>query len=394
LSLRILHLVDGGRAMAHGAAEYAPRSADDDVARAAACVRDLAPGRHTVCFLGPAWARRRAVSRGLRIDAAISPPLSRTPLARRTLRLLIDRIGPFDLVQAWSSDGVGLARRVFGPGTPIVWASLAGEHTEVLRRWSRAAAAAETDGPADAIVACAEGSWRPRVISAPPPVPICQTDPLLRARVREEFRVEDDQAAVLLLGDAPHASASRFAFALGLACYAGDRVVGIVPAAAADLPRARRLHHKLAREVRLVSSSRPRAQLLAGSDLAVWEGGGPAPGWVADEQPLPAIVPIAEALAAGVPVVAPNWEMLRDLFAPAARVECLGLTATSPEIARKLIPLIEHHRRALELGAACRAHLACVDPQRAFVQRTLQAWQTASGPRALFRGGTPEAISA
>jgi hypothetical protein len=395
LSLRVLHLVEGGTpGPALSGAPYAPRAADDDAAAGALEVCRAGVHGHTVCFVGPAWARRRAESAGLGVDAGFALPLGRPELGRPVLRRLWMKLGGgkgFDLVQAWSARTALLAAGALGPEVPLSWVSLNGAHRLVLGEFSRLRGAA-AESPAHAIVACGEGALRPRVIAAPPPVRPGPPDPALRTRVREELGVEPGRAAVLLLSDPPGAGASRFAFALGLAAHAGDRVIGIVGAGVADLPRARRVQHEIGNEVLLVGTSRRRIELLAAADYAVWdEEPGPG-GWMAGCPG--AALPVAEALAAGVPVVAPRRAGLEPLLPASLRDDLLSPLVSGPELARRLIVLLEHPARAGAIAKACQEHLRAMGCMEGFLEAVRRGWDMATGPRVRVERREVRAVSA
>jgi hypothetical protein len=166
---------------------------------------------------------------------------------------------------------------------------------------------------------------------------------------------------VLLLG--PGANAREFLFMCGLIWGSGTPVAAVIPSNARALDRTRRVGRTFQYPVRVITSEAPRAQLLAGCAAAVWmgpsESGGSSPA-----------VPIASALASGVPVVVPfsvEWAVPEPL-----RSILVARNSTPNELARVLMRVLGDQR----VAASLRQRRTDLERStEAFVATTLDAYE-------------------
>lgn len=362
--MRVLHIVDAGAWRCEGPRVIPDGSADD---AASLCGRLLARAdrhEHRCLVLGPASFARRARALGLDAEWSTCPPLGHSLLAWPAIRRAAAACAP-EAVCAWGGAAERAATAALGRGMPVVRIRLEGDATPPNRR----------------------AAPRREVVDVPSlPIPPARTPGGDRAAVRAELELRDSDVAVLLLGNRADASAMRFEFALGLSRHTGTRVVGVLPAWADSFARARDFQRKLEHTVRLASFSRPRSEVLCAVDLAAWTGGGRSATWPAEGSPSP--LHIAECLAAGVPVVAPARMGTDELFAPEAREQCLAEVANPPEVARRLIPLVEDADLRQRISAACRRWRQGKDGLDDFASRVAEALA-----RVTHAGGWAEVVA-
>jgi hypothetical protein len=328
--MRALHVLDAGAFRRDGG--VLPDGAADDAAEL--CGRLLAHpacAEHRALVLGPAWFIRRAGALGLRPDWAFSPAAGNPMLGWMEVRAAARRAGA-QAVCCWSAASERAATAALGRAMPVVRVSADG-----------------TGGGPGALASVRRAELDAASLAVPPVAPAGED----RARAREALGLGDRDAAVLLIGGRGDASALRFNFALGLSRHTGTEVVGVLPAWADSLPRSMRFQGRLHRPVRVVVTDRPRREVLRGIDLAMWTGGGRSATWPAEGRP--SRLHIAECLASGVPVVAPAGANLEDLYPPGVLGLCMAEVANPPEIARRLIPLVEDASVRAEAASACRA---------------------------------------
>lgn len=377
--MRILHLIDPGSPA--GASGRGP--AEDTLL---GCRLSLNAGghEHRVCLICPREGERVAEEHGVRADARVELPLGSTRLAGRAVRRALDGWRP-DVVQVWGRRWLGVAAAAEpGHGFVVVEgaADRAGERP--APRFGPLAARCVVVAPVGDAERPAGPDDPARRVFVPPPIRVPGADLERRDAVRRELGLGPDDCAVLLLGAAPCADAMRFVFLLDLLREAGCLAVGIVPASCAQIPRAARFQHGV-RQPRVIVTRRTREGVLPAADLAVWEGGGPGPTCCWDPAPWAAWTPIAAAHAAGVPAVAPRWAMIPELYDQEAAGLCLGTSATLPELARVVLPLVEDRDRRGRAAELVAAHVRSQDLAGGYIRGMERAWAMATG-RAPARG--------
>jgi hypothetical protein len=317
----VLHLIDSGTPAA-GPGQEGWQPADLELRACGLLKRRLAV-QQMVLLLGPVAAAARAARLGTSIDALLCPPLGRPELAWRQLRRLI-ATGSFDLVHCWSANAARLAR--LAGAQRIVHASL-------------------RDGLAPPFEACA----------------LVMEPDATGAGVKRTLTLG-------LLGRGEAADAMRFMSVLAAMDYAGMGIIGILPACAKHLSRARRFAQRLGSRVRFVDSDAPSAVWLAGADLALWLGGeghGAVPkSWF-----------IAEAHCLGIPVVTVASSAvgtLREAY-PQAQL-FIAANATIPEVTRILIRLVEDAHLRIAAARAVREHMAASGFADQFVEQVAARW--------------------
>lgn len=362
--MRVLHVLDAGVVRLSAGAIVTSGEADEAAALLGAVLSRSNRAEHACLLLGPAPFSLRARRLGLHADRAICPALSRPALAWRGIQRLARAHRP-EVVVAWSAASERAATLSLGRAMPAVRVDLAG--------------GAGATGPA---------ARRARVdvqaLAAPPLPPPPST--IERAALRARFGLRESDTAVLLLGLARDANATRFAFTLGLSMHTGHAVVGLLPAWSDSLARAMRYQAKLVHKVRLVVFPDLFAEVLTAADAAIWVGGGRSSTWPAEGRP--PRTQVARCLAAGVPVVAPAGCGVDDLYSPEAREVCLAETPMPPEIARRLIPLVEDRALRERIAASCAAERAGKDGLDDFAAALEAACEQAAGS-----GGWAEVVA-
>ncbi len=332
--MRVLHVLDAG-AWRWRCGRIVPDGRADEAAALCAAVSLHAGAEpQPVLALGPDWFIRRAAGLGVHVHMIDCPPAGRPELSARTIRRAVNQFQA-RCACCWSAGaeraavlGLGrdfpIVRIVTTPDTPRVWQIPGPRRHAVLR-------------PCDSEI--------------PPVAPASGRTPG-RVEARASLGIGAGEIAVLLLGDGAQPSAVRFAFTLGLARYGGDSVVGLLPAWSDELDRATAFQHRLTRPVRLIPFERPRREILAAADIALWVGEGRTATWVADGGPTR--MSIAQCLVAGIPVVAPGGPGIDDLYPADVAEACLAELAMPPELARRLLPLVESPAGLARMSKACR----------------------------------------
>lgn len=377
--MRILHLIDPGTPA--GASGRGP--AEDTLL---GCRLALGSGahEHRVFLICPRGGERVAEEHGVRADSRVELPLGSGRLAGRAVRRMTGDWRP-DVIQVWGRRWLGLAAAA-EPGHGFVVVEEAADRggERPAPRFGPLAARCVVVAPVGDAERPAGPDDPARRVFVPPPVRGLGPDLEAREAVRRELGLGSDDCAVLLLGAAPYADAMRFVFLLDLLREAGCMAVGIIPASCAQIPRAARFQRGV-RQPRVIVTRRTREGVLPAADLAVWEGGGPGPTCCWDPAPWAAWTPIAAAHAAGVPTVAPRWAMTPELYDPEAAGRCLGSSATLPELARVLLPLVEDRDRRGRAAELVGGHLRSQDLAGGFLEGMERAWAMAAG-RACVQG--------
>jgi hypothetical protein len=330
--MRVLHLIDSGvRCDPRGAVpSWLP--ADLEVQACAALMRH-APVWQRAVLLGPAGAARRAAGLGLVADATICAPLGVPRLAWRVLRRM--KIAhEADVIHCWSAGATGLVRMALGREPTVIGAG-----------------------------------------GLPPPVELPRevSGDAAREASREALGVGADSLVLALLGRGADADAVRFARVVGALEYAGLDIVGVVPAWAQHLARGRGFARRFGTRIRLVVSDRPAREVLQLADLALWDRHGPA----GDE--LPALWSIAEAHAAGVPVVSAQVDDVAGVYPEAALDWCLAFNSALPELARVLLQLAEDRALRARLSALVREHIGGISGPQRCADAAVRLWGADAG---------------
>lgn len=352
--MRVLHVIDVGAAPGPGWVDAA--------AGAAGAVVRGTGHEHTVALVGSDAGVARALRAGVGGCPSVVRIAGSGAGAARALWRVVVGAGPFDVVHAWAPvKGLRAVRR-------LVTVSPLGEPVESGAVVAPSAAAAER--------LRAEGQAAAGVVAVPAAVEGGRE--AARARVRREMGLSEEDAAVLLVGDAPRADAVRFAFLMSLLAVAGRHAVGILPAWAGQMARADRFVRGVAR-ARVIVSARPLAELVAAADLGVFDGGGAGPTSCAPPAPWAAGWAIAHAHSAGVPVVAPAWAATEDLYAEPVRQACVAHNSTLPELARRLMALVGCAAQRREIGRAAAAHAGAEESATRLVGAVERLWASAAG---------------
>lgn len=347
--MRVLHLLDESADWpgVHGAASLAAHSA----------------GVHACVLIGGGALPQFAAGLGLKADR-----IPRASTASPLRRLMAHRPKP-GMVHAWSVKSAALAASVF-PDIPAVltlwqrpralgWldrrraetafghcrrvmmtsSSLAGEYSAALGR------------PVNASV-------------VELPVEAGRIDAKVRERVRSDWGVTPDTTVLAMIAD-PAASVDgrMVGYQAGVLSIAGRRSAAVMPSRARDVERARRFrgHHR-DREWEVVVEDRPIWQWLPGCDVCVWIEDGAARTGYRLMRERPACLGIGWAAAAGVPVVAEDHAMPRELLGP--RGAAYVAPGNRLDLNRGLLRLIDDQTWRTECTTAAREAALRLSPQR------------------------------
>jgi hypothetical protein len=111
--------------------------------------------------------------------------------------------------------------------------------------------------------------------------------------------------------------------------------------------------------------------VLGGADVAVWVGeraeDASAAAWF-----------VLEAHARGVPVVGPRCGLGGELH-PGPAGACLAQNATSPELSRVLLPLVEDAAARRAMSQAVRTRAAELGRPERLVRSAMRLWQSREG---------------
>jgi hypothetical protein len=167
----------------------------------------------------------------------------------------------------------------------------------------------------------------------------------------------------------------RFTFLNGLLLKAGVHLTGLSTAGPAQVGRGRRFQR--GREwVTIIRTQRSLLEVLPACDLAVFDGGGPCPTADWPESPGSGEPAIAQAHAAGVPVVSPRWATGDDAY-PADADVCRGVNGTLTELARRITMLAGDAALRSRVSRAVLEHSRERDTAGAFVGAIQAAWHRA-----------------
>ena len=184
-----------------------------------------------VCVIGPGEARARARSLGLEVDATILPVLGRGSPRGGALRRVVDKLGGFDVVRAWTRGAVATG---LSSGVRLVDSSGLEESEACAERWAKGAALRS------------------------------------RERAREEMGLADDLVVVGLIADPPSdGDASDFVYFKMLVAKAGVASVTVVQRGAWQLDRARGFHRELSHEGGFLAWNGAMLPLMAAFDGVV-----------------------------------------------------------------------------------------------------------------------------
>ncbi len=372
--MRILHLINPASA---GGGPCTLRLAAETISR-------LAADAHEVLIIGSdahvARSRRCGLGAGRRIGVALNrPTFGRTALAR-TLAEMEAAGGAFDVVHAWTPDLAGAARE-----RPMLCTVLAGSlGNEPARRGESGDVCAATQVIADRL----SSSGISAVVLSPgvDPSAVVRED---RVLLRQRWSADETTFITALLGEPAEAQDGEFALAVvARAAMTGRDVRVVVHHQQARRMASRRWLAKLRVEKVLVIDDEVIEpwRVVAGLDAAIiapLQGRSPAAAvrgrlfaigkvlsWAAAAQPrserglLTSILPMAWAMAAGVPVVAPDAVAARDLIED-GRTGFLYEPGNFNAAAARILDLFEDSRAAARIGAAGKAMVEeRLDPDR------------------------------
>lgn len=360
--MKVLHLIDAGT----------PETGPCTRRLAAASADCLGDRRHDGLLVGgpPRVAAEPHAGPGLRLRGSLGAPRRFPPLAARGLRAFLrgrGAAGGWDVVHAWSLSAGALAA-AGARGVPVVVSVVddpAGRRPGPLlrfaaRRVSRGAAAVLPASEAVRASCAALGVHTDRLEVTPPGV-----DPAAlrveRRAVREAWGVEDSAFVVgLLVEPVPLGHAWAAGDAVGRLALTGRNSRVVVPAEPADRPGAAAWLRPLAlARIVIVDDAITRPwRVAAGLDAAlVVTAGRPGQGRAAAARgavrPVPGVLPALWAMAAGVPVVAEDSPVTREIAEG-----CAGPLLAPGDVngaAQHLLRLATDRSRAAEIGAAGRA---------------------------------------
>ncbi|MBL9031399.1 MAG: hypothetical protein JNM80_06795 [Phycisphaerae bacterium] len=337
--MRVLHVLDATARMPR---RPGPAGWDAEHALAACSLAASIPHvEHHVLILGGDWAAdlARRLPTLLKRDPSaipsparvvrIAPParlawLSRRASARGGL------LPHYDLVHAWDQGSSALARRWWPAARHVSW------------------------------------------VGDDPPAIVRSRDPARRASLRDRWGIGSRTRAVLVLGPAP--DAMRLSFVLGVAERVGGPIAGVLPTDAPEYHRAAAFHRLAQSRSPILVSPRPRSELLEACDLGLIDCSARS---LRTADPRAFRAWIAEAHAAGLPVVCPAALADATLYPPAAA----GLITTNTATLHVGSTLAV--ATALDLAALSdrvRAHAAGLALGAGLLASLRQAWGLSEAP--------------
>jgi hypothetical protein len=207
----------------------------------------------------------------------------------------------------------------------------------------------------------------------PPPACPVRT-PVERTAARAALGVGPGTLVLALLGRGHDADALRLARMVGALEYAGVSIVGLVPAWARQQSRAKMFAKRFGTRIQLVMSDAPAVEALRGADLALWdrEGAGDSE---RDGDAAPAAWFIAEAHAAGVPVIAARDADVGGLYPPGAAEACLAFNPAVPELTRVVLKIADDESLLRRLSMEVRDHAHAVLSAEALAVAAMSLWE-------------------
>ncbi|MBL8991050.1 MAG: hypothetical protein JNJ48_05670 [Phycisphaerae bacterium] len=367
---RVLHLLD-------------PSHAGEEGCLGCVALQREAAAWQEVWLVGSSADERLAASVGVRIDGRVTVRRGLAELGTGPLRrLMADRVragvGP-DVVHCWSIEGLSLARAAFGPEAaraavlPHGPTAGRGQGPDELRV-DAAMSGAE--------VACwsrslAERWSAVRVEAATCDVPRLEVDGWehRRAQTRSALGIGQDELVVLHAGDPVRTlDAKAFAVFMGTLRFGGARAVGLMPAAGSSQRRAARYVRALGRTFELVRYDGPQSGAMPAADLVLWGLDGATSALAAD-RPMGGVVLAATACAAGIPVIAQDCGVSREVLG--ARPELLCGSLIFVDVARPMLPLALDSARRAATGGTLRDDWRTRSARSAFVGQVGVLWERA-----------------
>lgn len=373
--MSVLHLVDPGAV-----------GGDAMTLRFVADVLREGNRKDCVVVLGHRAHARLAQRCGLCVDALIPVPrrtrFRPTPGARRVIDAMARVHGPFVIVHAWSMRSEAFAARIL-PDKPCVISTMVGPQLErtftermavhiapaVLVRTAQLRFFVPHDGVSRELSAV--GVYEDVVWNVQPGVDMSLLSPPrtpAREALRKQWGVSDDCLLVGLISQ-PIAwgNARAAASIVTLPVTANRDVKLLVHPDAERLQAAHEWARPLGFEDCLVQESDLEEpwRVMAGLDVALWLGNDRTrfeampidkPRLKFGEQPLPGVLPILWAMAAGLPVIAERCAATEALIRD-GETGMLIEPRDVPEGARHAIELIDHSERRRSLGKAAQREI-------------------------------------
>lgn len=364
--MRILHLIDGR----FRSVDTVRDGGADAFYRDCQVLQASAEGQQRVVVVGPRTSVRRAEACGLRVHSALAPVLGRPAAAWRSLRMACAAEGRPDVVHCWGADALRLATRVFGDSVPRVAVLPQGELAYACERiltYSEPARARLLAGgvPAASVIVV--------------PAPATPPRPSLDSGALRDSLGCGSGFVVALLGEPPQADVHRFAFLIGLLERAAFSVTGLASPRHGQRVRAQAFS-KVVHNRRVVVTDVPLQALLPACDAAVFDGGGPGPTTLWNPSPWAAPAPIALAHAAGVPVVAPAWADVGEVYPRSVAAACLAPNSSLPELARRLFGLAGDDQLRARTAQAVRSHVHAQNRNAGYVRAVHECWELLALP--------------
>jgi hypothetical protein len=301
--MRVLHLLDN--------------SSDWPAMHAVATLAQAAPGVHDAVAFGGSATARLAKGLGLTVDRAPGAGTA-SPLRR----LLEHRPKP-DLIHAWSVGGALLAADVRPDVPALMWLW---QRPHALGWFARRAAGrafshcGRVVTASESLTAEYASALRQPIEAAPIALPVnaARIDLSARERIRAEWMVTPDTTVITLIAEpAPSVDARMVGYQAGVLSIAGRRTAAITPSRARDVERARRFRGRHRdREWEIVVEDRPLWKWLPGCDVCVWIEDGALRTQLPLKRTPPACQGLMWAAAAGIPIVAENHPMPREMLGP------------------------------------------------------------------------------
>ncbi|MGD9688741.1 MAG: hypothetical protein AB7K52_02730 [Phycisphaerales bacterium] len=362
-----------------------PFTAGEGALLAAAVATRSSHARHRAWILGSSSDLRHARRAGLPDPVGVTFSLGAPMTALRSIWRLRQALpAPPETIIAWSPLSLSLAlaawRSPVAPRAPISFVGImpvgpaaAGRGFLARRRLALALRRATIVPLGDALQSAWSAAVGVGVTALPTPVAPLGISPDSRRALRDELRIAPDELAVLLLSDPPsHADGRHFTQSIGMARLCDLPVVGMMHRDVPDWPRALTFVRTHCHEWDMLRIDGPLSLALHAADLCVWDPADrPGSPGASAQGPVLALA----AAAAGIPVVAPDSPISREILAPVAD-SCLAPGWQERQIAGRLTALVDPAVRAA-IADRLRAHHAL--RLRAFHERLAETLRIVRG---------------